>query len=353
MASGQIEEPTPAVTTRITCVLSAVLGNRTFSTRLADAVDSVCGSSRRLWFNPEVYRKYPAGPLYRRVSAWESVSVARRWLAAEAVAGPAIVNGYGIAMSRDWDSVAVATDATPAMLMKMTARSAIRRLVLKSIDNRFRRLAKRAQAWLPVSNTVKSSLVEDYEVPPERCFVTRMPQLTVDPTPHEPSGRLLFVGNDFERKGGIELLEAFRRKLLPDCTLTVVSNDPAAKGCVTPNVEVIAGIHDPAQIADIYRRSDLLVLPTRYDCYSYVICEAASFGVPSVATRVGGVGELLDEAGGVSLSNEISAESVAATVRDALTHGYHDRAVSAAEFARTHLTYSCFVDKVREVIALL
>src|SRR5215469_3640088 len=100
--------------TRITCVLSAVLGNRIFSTRLADAVDRVSGASERIWFDDRVYRRYPAPGWIRGSSVYESEWVARRWLREQSIKGSAVVNGFTLALAGGWPRMIVATDITPA-----------------------------------------------------------------------------------------------------------------------------------------------------------------------------------------------------------------------------------------------
>jgi glycosyltransferase involved in cell wall biosynthesis len=116
------------------------------------------------------------------------------------------------------------------------------------------------------------------------------------------------------------------------------------------NARVVSGIHDPMQLAEIYWQSDLLVLPTRYDCYSIVVCEAAAHGIPSLATRMGGVGELLDESGGVSLPSPCQAEDVAAGIRQALDGDYMMRAHAAAQFAQQKLSLAVFDATVRRAM---
>ena len=39
----------------------------------------------------------------------------------------------------------------------------------------------------------------------------------------------------------------------------------------------------------LYRQSHLFILPTRYEAYGLVFVEAASYGLPSLASAVGGV----------------------------------------------------------------
>jgi glycosyltransferase involved in cell wall biosynthesis len=208
----------------------------------------------------------------------------------------------------------VATDATPAFLARhWKPRQADREA--HTHNERFRRLVPRVSAWLPMSATVAQSLIEDYGADPARCFVTRAPQPLIDPQSHSPTGDILFVGSDFKRKGGFDLLGVFKRGLLPDVRLTIASNDPVLRNLKLPGgVRVIAGIKDPIHLARLYRESDLLVLPTRADCYSLVVCEAAAQGVPSVATRVG------TEAAARFAREKLPVAVLDSTVGQALSH---------------------------------
>jgi glycosyltransferase involved in cell wall biosynthesis len=338
---------------RVTCVVTAVLGNRAVSQRIADAVARCAASSRTIWFDADIYRRYPAPRWLRRSSTFEAEQVARRWLREQELGEAIVVNGVELALAARHPRMAVALDTTPALLMRFK-RPLRSRLVAPARwvhHSRFRSFAPAVRAWLPVSSTVRDSLVRDYGVDPQRCFVTHCPQTTVDPSPHSPSGRLLFVGNDFARKGGELLVAAMAH--LPDLHLTIVSNDPAVSPLARERVTLIQGIRDPSQLAEVYRASDLLVLPTRYDTYSMVICEAAAFGVPSLATRVGSVGELVDATGGASIPGQSSAQELAGLIREVLGNGYASRALAAATFARNHLSLAVFDETIGRVLQTL
>jgi glycosyltransferase involved in cell wall biosynthesis len=334
----------------VTCVLSAILGNRIFSGLLADSVDRCAGASRRLWFENALYREFPAPRWLRRFSVYESQWVARRWLSAQNVAGTVVVNSSIIASACRADGMIVATDATPAFLSRQGG-SRARRILKSALGDYLRRLVPRVSAWLPMSATVAQSLINDYGVDPARCFVTRAPQPLIDPQSHAPRGELLFVGNDFERKGGFDLLAVFERKLLPDIRLAIASNDAALRSVqLPPGVRLISGVTEPTHLAQLYRQSDLLVLPTHSDCYSLVICEAAAQGIPALATRVGGIGELLDESGGLSLPGNSSPEEIAGHIRAALGEGYLQRSEAAGRFARDKLSLAVLDETVRRAL---
>lgn len=68
----------------------------------------------------------------------------------------------------------------------------------------------------------------------------------------------------------------------------------------------------PGPIGDVWGVLDVHAHPTRYDSSPIAIAEAMACGLPSVATDVGGVGELIDEGcTGRLLPADVSAEALA------------------------------------------
>jgi glycosyltransferase involved in cell wall biosynthesis len=63
-----------------------------------------------------------------------------------------------------------------------------------------------------------------------------------------------------------------------------------------PGVTVYRNVAANAEtLCRLYATSDIFVLPTRADCYSLVCMEALAAGLPIVATRVGGIPDLIRE----------------------------------------------------------
>ena len=341
----------------VTCILSEVLGNKTISLRLAASVDrALSATSEKIWFNAESYRRFPAPRPLRDISALESELVARRMFRDRELAGTVVINGFGLAqaVAAKCKRMVVAIDSTPrivnAMVVPRTAvHRALRPLLARWQDMRFGRLARQVSAWLPLSESCKHSLVRDYGVSRSRCFVTRAPQPVIDPqaarTSLTPPFELLFVGNDFGRKGGPVLLEAMCRPELSRCRLTVVSNDPALSALTMDAVQVVSGITDPQEIAALYRRAHLLVLPTGYDMYPNVICEGLALGLPFVSTSVGSIGDLVSESGaGHTIPRFPTAEELAGAVAGTLSDEveYRSRSQAAIRYAQQYLTQAAF-----------
>jgi glycosyltransferase involved in cell wall biosynthesis len=113
---------------------------------------------------------------------------------------------------------------------------------------------------------------------------------------------LLYVGNLKPTKGCVDLLEAFPAVLSrhPDAQLVFVGagaardellRRAASHGCAH-RVRLAGAVPHP-ELADWFRAADLLCLPSHNEGVPNVVLEAMSCGTPVVATRVGGIPEVL------------------------------------------------------------
>lgn len=108
--------------------------------------------------------------------------------------------------------------------------------------------------------------------------------------------RLLFVGRQWQRKGGDIALdiatELNARGLRTE--LIVLGCEPEIRGPIPQFVSTAGYISKStgdgaAKISELYSRATFLIVPTRAECYGIVFAEASSFGLPSIATRTGGI----------------------------------------------------------------
>jgi glycosyltransferase involved in cell wall biosynthesis len=104
---------------------------------------------------------------------------------------------------------------------------------------------------------------------------------------------ILFVGVDWERKGGPELVEAFRavRDRFPDARLTIVGCSPRID---MPGCEV-AGKVPLADVHQYFEQASIFCLPTRLEPFGVVFVEALHHKLPIVATNVGAIPDFVIE----------------------------------------------------------
>lgn len=110
------------------------------------------------------------------------------------------------------------------------------------------------------------------------------------------------IGHMRPGKGHDVAVEAWPRVLTehPDARLLLAGDGPGLPALrrrveelgITGRV-VFAGARD--DVPDVLRAADLVLLPTRTEALPTVLIEAAGCGVPAVATRVGGVPEVVDD----------------------------------------------------------
>jgi glycogen synthase len=150
--------------------------------------------------------------------------------------------------------------------------------------------------------------------------------------------RLLTVGLlDTPRKGVDILLEALA--LVPDRERLRL--DVVGEGELRPGYEALAerlglaetvrfhALEPKPALAERMRSADLFVLASRYENNPCVVLEAMASGLPVVATRVGGVPELVTADSG-RLAEPFDPSSLAAALEDALTGHFDREAIAAA-----------------------
>lgn len=112
------------------------------------------------------------------------------------------------------------------------------------------------------------------------------------PAPHKPGERLrlLFVGGDFQRKGGDILLDVMRSPLGESFELDIVTRDDVKPG---RNVRVHRFEQGQPGLVELYQRADLFVMPSRAECFGLATVEAMAAGLPVVVSDVGAAREIV------------------------------------------------------------
>ncbi|WP_051927375.1 glycosyltransferase family 4 protein [Ruegeria halocynthiae] len=146
---------------------------------------------------------------------------------------------------------------------------------------------------------IRNFLVEDYGIDPGKVSAigagasvrpARPLNTSLDRYAHR---NILFVGVEWERKGGPELIEAFvkLRQRLPDVTLSIV-------GC-SPEIDVdgckVIGRRPLSEIEDYFRRATCFCMPSRVEPFGIVFLEAMQFGLPVVSTTAGDIGAIVKD----------------------------------------------------------
>lgn len=176
----------------------------------------------------------------------------------------------------------------------------------ESIDTERRALEKSTLIAL-TSQWAAKSAIDDFKINKEKVFVLPFGANLKNPPTRQQAlqktkgtvCRLLFVGVQWENKGGAI---AFNTLLLLlksgiDATLTIC-------GCVPPEnikhekLTVIPFLNksipsEERKLYALFKEANFLILPTRFEAYGLVFCEASAYGTPSLATDTGGVSSVI------------------------------------------------------------
>ena len=161
-----------------------------------------------------------------------------------------------------------------------------------------RRAYAASRLVVATSRWAADSLIRDYglaaskvEVVPYALEPDRFPVKDWSVSTNKPF-QLLFIGNDVQRKGLPALVRAVS-DFLPGAILHVVSHDPVESH---PQIRIHRGVRTctPEWYA-LMAEADCFVLPSRYEPFAWVTLEAMACGLPVVATRVGGLAEIVDD----------------------------------------------------------
>lgn len=132
---------------------------------------------------------------------------------------------------------------------------------------------------------------------------------------------LLSTGNLLENKGHHIAIEAL--SLLPEFRLVIAGEGPqrsaleslASQTHVASRVQFLGRV-DQDQLAKCYSAADILVLPSSREGWPNVLLESMACGTPVVATRVGGIPEIVTSPSAGRLMAARTSAALAAAVTD-------------------------------------
>ena len=214
------------------------------------------------------------------------------------------------------------------------------------------------------SEWTKQKAIEYYHLDPSKIEVVEFGANIPNPTNYlidinMDVCRLVFIGMDWERKNGDTMLQIFdllKKDGFP-CTLTIIGSVPENEVTEDDDLSIIPFLDksdpdDLQRLCNILYDSHFLVLPTKFDAFGIVFCEASAYALPSIASNVGGVGQAIKEGeNGYLLPADASAydyaEKIITVFRD--REGYIKLRQSSRYEYETRLNWDVWGEKVNKI----
>lgn len=157
-----------------------------------------------------------------------------------------------------------------------------------------------------MSDRLRDSFISDFgQAPAKVVTVGAGANLAVitDPIDRSPTPpRMLFVGKQFERKGGPVVVEAFRRLRAehPDAELWIVGPEALDLESSVPGVRLYGHIArdegaGDRELAGIYAGATAFVMPSLYEPFGIAFVEAMAHRLPCIGSTGGAIPELVEE----------------------------------------------------------
>lgn len=160
-----------------------------------------------------------------------------------------------------------------------------------------RRIYDSCSAIACASRWVAESMVNDYGVQKDK-LILHMPCARGGPDSRSSAGRpeglvrMIFVGNDFVRKGGPRLVKWHQQRWKDRAELHICSSGAPAD-LTGKNLFRHGPVPHERLVGELLPSMDLFVLPTWEDTFLIAAQEAQGSGVPVVSTRMCGIPEVV------------------------------------------------------------
>jgi glycosyltransferase involved in cell wall biosynthesis len=186
------------------------------------------------------------------------------------------------------------------------------------------------------------------------CPVELDPPPAPAPWADGPGPVIGYVGRIEPRKGVLDFVNAAPaiREALPGARIVVIGDDPyGVDPQYVEDVRAVGAVeHHPwiANAPGVMRHLDVLVAPSHQEPFGTVLSEAMAVGTPVVATRVGGLAEVVDDGVTGILVEPGDTQAIAAAV--ATVFDARERMSAAARQAAKRFGADAYADRVEALL---
>lgn len=234
----------------------------------------------------------------------------------------------------------------------------------KAIELKEKRLLDKYTTIIYSSVFTKKETIDYYDINSKKIFVVEFGANIPHPETwhHEIDTsicNLLFIGRNWQKKGGDKVLGAYNKLKNEDfpCKLTIIGSIPTEVQEEDNDLNIIPFLDKSIpehlnKLCSILMDTHFLVLPTEFDAFGIVFCEASAYGVPSIAANVGGVNQPIREGkNGFLLPPTATAEDYAEKIKTIFNDkkNYIKLRASSRKEYETRLNWDLWSEKVNKI----
>lgn len=229
---------------------------------------------------------------------------------------------------------------------------------VEALRRRQETIYQQASALLPMSHWMADGL-RRIGVPARNIRVVNpgvnTPVSRDQPIPVRRQGnhtKLLFVGRDFDTKGGAQVLSAFRllrREMGTAISLTIAGPNSWPVRSTRPQGVAFLGKVPQQTVSKLMDSHDLFVMPSRFEGFGIAFAEALVHGLPCIGRNDCAMPEIIDVTSGGRLVQSESADELAELILSTLDDdALYAACADAAILRREHFTWD---RAARQVVA--
>jgi glycosyltransferase involved in cell wall biosynthesis len=202
----------------------------------------------------------------------------------------------------------------------------------------------RASLVLTFSNWARESMIGDFHLPASKVRVLKPGvnfQILEESSKNYDEPKILFVGRDFERKGGPTLLEAFRkvRREVKKASLIVVGSNPN----IDDRGVVVKGLiprERESELRQLYGEASVFVLPSLFEPFGLVFLEAMAYKLPCIGTNICAMPEIIGDGECGFVVDPGNSEQLAKRLIELLTDGKVMREMGEKGYQKVKAEYT-------------
>lgn len=172
--------------------------------------------------------------------------------------------------------------------------------------------------------------------------------------------KLLFVGVDWERKGGDIALDAaaLLRTMGIECILTIVGSNPILtddqkKYCRVEGFIDKTSKEGMKKMEDLFKENHFFILPTKSECTPIVFAESSAYALPVITNSTGGCASMVEDGvSGIVLPEKSEALAYANAINTFVSDfdKYEKLCHTAYTFYLSDLNWNVIKEKIENVL---